>query len=71
MPAESPFTSDIACLCDAAAAPTSAAVYEGLDAAFAHALTSLAGMDDGKSVMSAFECLCPIWEKAAFIFAHR
>ena len=31
---------------------------DGLFAAFAQALTSLAGNEDGKSVMSAFACLC-------------
>ena len=37
--------------------PTSALEYEGLVAAFAHAGTSDAGIEVGKSVMSALTCL--------------
>ena len=37
--------------------PTSALEYEGLVAAFAHAETSDAGIEVGKSVISALTCL--------------
>ena len=40
-------------------APTSPAVYVGLLAAFAHPYTSLAGSEDGKSVICALLCVWP------------